>query len=363
MRSVEKRLVTGHFNQKLIEKLRSQKERRCEEDRCEEDRCEEDRYEICARRIQVCWRSHQNRKVFKLLVNIMRSAEDCLTPAVLRQFSPREANLLRDPSLQCKVRIRFSGPQFPPVIVFKIFHTGRRGSYLSGKKLFQPSNQATAHTCRMMGNRKFMDLIMEDEIHWQGRTVSQPADVSCIRDYIQYSSHLDELPARVGGRENSWRRLSLKLLIRGLTGNAKYGLLGEELLSPTVTRRPDRPIRLYGSNTPTVRSLVAPPPSAVSTPGHWASKRRSARARTLADRMRRLYTPPEEERAGADGGITSLRLNQTSDGQMINTHSADEKLLFIPDECLALSTGSDCEWEEEAELLCSWSNQLTLDWV
>lgn len=37
----------------------------------------------------------------------------------------------------------------------------------------------------MMGNRKFMDLMMEDEIHWQGRTISHPADVTCVRDYMQ----------------------------------------------------------------------------------------------------------------------------------------------------------------------------------
>ncbi|XP_017315724.1 uncharacterized protein CXorf58 homolog isoform X2 [Ictalurus punctatus] len=320
-------------------------------------RCDEDRCEICARRIQVCWRSHQNRKVFKLLMNTVRSAEECLTPAVLRQLSPREANLLRDPSLQCKVRIRFSGPQFPPVIVFKIFHTGRGGSYLSGKKLFQPSNQATADTCRMMGNRKFMDLMMEDEMHWQGRTISHPADVTCMRDYMQYSSHLDELPAHVGGRENAWRHLSLKVLSRdGGTGTTD-GPLREELSRATVMRRPDRPIR----------SPVAPPSSAVSTPGLWTPKRRLARARALADRMRRVYTLREEEKVkdGDHEENRTLRLDHMTDGQMNRPHAADDKFVFIPaaSECLAISDVSDCEWEEEAELLCSWSNQLTLDLI
>ncbi|KAB5522210.1 hypothetical protein PHYPO_G00157020 [Pangasianodon hypophthalmus] len=312
-------------------------------------RCDE---EICARRIQVCWRSHQHRKVFKLLMNTVRSAEECLTPAVLRQLSPREANLLRDSSLQCKVRFRFSGPQFPPVIVFKIFHTGRGGSYLSGKKLFQPSNQATADTCRMMGNRKFMDLMMEDELHWQGHTIARPADVTCIRDYMQYSSHLDELPAHVGGRENSWRRVSLKVLSRGGgTGATQDGLLREEPSGATVTRRPDRPIR----------SPAAPPSSAVSTPGPRTPNRRSARARTLADRKRRIYTLREDTREEN----STVTLDHMTNSRMNKRHTADEKLVFIPDasECLALSDVSDCEWEEEAELLCSWSNQLSLDLI
>lgn len=30
-----------------------------------------------------------------------------------------------------------------------------------------------------------MDLMMEDEMHWQGRTISHPADVTCMRDYMQ----------------------------------------------------------------------------------------------------------------------------------------------------------------------------------
>ncbi|KAF5891875.1 zinc finger Y-chromosomal 1-like protein, partial [Clarias magur] len=242
---------------------------------------EQDVCEVCARRIQVCWRSHRDRKVFKLLMSTARSAEECLTPAVVRQLSPQEANLLKDQSVQCKVRIRFSGPQFPPVIVFKIFHTGRGGRYLSGKNLFQPTNQATADSCRMMGNRKFMDLMQEDEVHWQGRVISRPADVTCIRDYMQYSSHLDELPAHAGGRENRWRRLNLQVLSRaGGTSTTAGGLLREELSGVTGMRRPDQP----------VRSPAAPPPSAASTLGPRTPKRRSPQARTLTDRMRRVYT-------------------------------------------------------------------------
>ncbi len=88
-----------------------------------------------------------------------------------------------------------------------------------------------------------MDLISMDEFH---RAAVEPQDVICMRDYMQvdektpfrlysqpnsvtqscccvarspfsptqYSSHLDELPACVGGRENGWRFLSLKVLSR-----------------------------------------------------------------------------------------------------------------------------------------------------
>lgn len=60
----------------------------------------------------------------------------------------------------------------------------------------------------------------------------------------QYSSHLDELPARVGGRENGWRRLSLKVLSRGGgTGTAGGGILREELSVATMIRKSEQPIR------------------------------------------------------------------------------------------------------------------------
>ncbi|KAF4113895.1 hypothetical protein G5714_006440 [Onychostoma macrolepis] len=45
-------------------------------------------------------------------MNTVRSAEQCLASAVLRQLSPREAELLKDPSLKCKIRFRFAGPRF-----------------------------------------------------------------------------------------------------------------------------------------------------------------------------------------------------------------------------------------------------------
>lgn len=42
--------------------------------------------------------------------------------------------------------------------------------------------QATADTCRMMGNRAFMDLISVNEIH---KSAVEPQDVICMRDYMQ----------------------------------------------------------------------------------------------------------------------------------------------------------------------------------
>ncbi|XP_016315159.1 uncharacterized protein CXorf58 homolog [Sinocyclocheilus anshuiensis] len=255
-------------------------------------------------------------------MNTVRSAEQCLASAVLRQLSPREAELLKDLSLKCKIRFRFAGPQFPPSLVFKIFHTGGGGHYLSGKKVFSPSNQATADTCRMMGNRAFMDLISMDEFH---RATIEPQDVICMRDYMQYSSHLDELPACVGGRENGWRFLSLKVLSRDvmLREGVKPGTRGR-----LKTVLPFRRL---------ARSHFAG--QQLSHRGSRVSTRQSACAQNTAARKRRLYGLSEAERFA---------------------EKVDIKIV-LPSVETEDYNSSESEWEEEAEKLCNWSKQLNID--
>uniref|UniRef100_A0A4W4H2S5 Uncharacterized protein n=1 Tax=Electrophorus electricus TaxID=8005 RepID=A0A4W4H2S5_ELEEL len=275
--------------------------------------------ENSARKIQAYWRSYQDRRLFRLLLNTVRSAEQCLTPAVLRQLSPREAHLLRDPSLPCKVRFRFSGSQFPPVIVFKIFHLGQGMHYLSGKKLFRPSNQATADTFQIMGKRKFVELMTKDEIQWRDQAISDPADITCMRDYMQYSSHLDELPIHLGGRGNTWRHLSLKALSR----NYIHAYSGISFIHSRYTRCVHLPqaAHIYEFHVRTMRRHIwhwvgctvflfcffkpALPPlprspaarlsSRVSSLAPQTCTRHSARVQHIR-RMRRLYTPGEHER-------------------------------------------------------------------
>lgn len=72
-----------------------------------------------------------------------------------------------------------------------------------------------------------------------------------------------------------------------------------------------------------------------------------------------------EVKDGDEEGKSTLRLDHMTDTQMNKRHTADEKFVLISDvsKYLVLSDVSDCEWEEEAELLCSWSNQLTLDLI
>ncbi|XP_042579178.1 putative uncharacterized protein CXorf58 homolog [Cyprinus carpio] len=300
----------------------------------------EESLENCARRIQAYWRCFRDRRLFRLMMNTVRSAEQCLASAVLRQLSPREAELLKDPSLKCKIRFRFAGPRFPPSLVFKIFHTGGGGHYLSGKKVFSPSNQATADTCRIMGNRAFMDLISMDEFH--GAAI-EPQDVICMRDYMQYSSHLDELPACVGGRENGWRFLSLKVLSRDV-------MLREGVKPGTTGRlKTVLPFRRLA------RSHFAG--QQLSHRGSRVSTRQSARAQNTAAQKRRLYGLSEAQRI-----LDEQKHVNTHDMKKQNetTEKLDIKIV-LPSVETEVYNSSESEWEEEAEKLCNWSKQLDID--
>lgn len=59
-----------------------------------------------------------------------------MSKEILKKISPQESNLLNDPIFKVRVKFRFSGPEYPPFIVFKIFsqtHDGRTAKYINGK--------------------------------------------------------------------------------------------------------------------------------------------------------------------------------------------------------------------------------------
>jgi hypothetical protein len=92
-----------------------------------------------------CWSGYKNRRIFIYLRHAVCRAEQSLTHQadphlvlfcfetqishsfslffnqVLRKISPQEASLLKDPTLNARLRFRFAGENYPPVIVYKIF--------------------------------------------------------------------------------------------------------------------------------------------------------------------------------------------------------------------------------------------------
>ncbi len=76
--------------------------------------------------------------------------EHSLTYEVLRKLSPLEAELLKDPAIRARIKFRFSGPEFPPFILFKIFTSTQSAGqgaggvcYLSGRKMIKPASEVT----------------------------------------------------------------------------------------------------------------------------------------------------------------------------------------------------------------------------
>ena len=94
-----------------------------------------------------------------------------------------------------------------------------------------------------MGNRKFYDQLIADLCQHEKDKITDETDVTTLKDYmqvsilarrsclvlterplkkgevlhgslsLQYLSHLDECPADIGGKSNTWRRLTLDGMI------------------------------------------------------------------------------------------------------------------------------------------------------
>ena len=83
------------------------------------------------------------------------------SPQVLRKINPLEANILRDPTLHARLRFRFGGESFPPIILYKIF-INASVLYVSGATHILPGSEAAQDACDRMGDRRYFDLVLGD---------------------------------------------------------------------------------------------------------------------------------------------------------------------------------------------------------
>ena len=81
--------------------------------------------------------------------------------------------------------------------------------YISGRRLIRPASDAAKDSRRQMGNRKFYDQMLVDACHHRQLGVTDEVDVTTMKEYMQYAANVDESPAYLGGKENTWRRLNL----------------------------------------------------------------------------------------------------------------------------------------------------------
>ncbi|XP_041483306.1 putative uncharacterized protein CXorf58 [Lytechinus variegatus] len=329
---------------------------------------------LAARSIERCWCSYRDKQMFKLLKHAVCAAEHSMTYEILRKVAPNEAHLLKDKSMKARVRFRFAGSEFPPVILFKIFtHTEGRGlKYFSGKKIIKPASDASVDACREMGHRKFYDQMIADTCQHERDKITDEIDVTTVKDYMQYISNLDEMPAYMGGRENLWRKLDLNVLPRttilyDIIDYLNRGSISDRLRPeiPLLTTRPLtqeeqlKHIKLISKlRTP----LLSPIPSGSVAPSRGPSpgvtSRRSRQARQRASKMRKMYMSP------------------TEDPDMVPQNTARTERLPGPDNDQSSPTprhldhhgnygdafdGEVEEWEDEADKLYTWTQNLSVD--
>ncbi|XP_072440448.1 uncharacterized protein CXorf58 homolog [Chiloscyllium punctatum] len=333
---------------------------------CESDIIDQN---FAARIIQRSWCSYRNKQLFCLLKHTICAAEHCLTTNILRKLQLSDAELLKDTSLSYKIRFRFAGEEFPPILVFKIFqHVGNcKNHYISGKRIIRPATEAAAASCKIMGHRKFYDLIIEDNLQYQRTKIADETDIVTMKDYMQYISSLDETPAYLGGKDNYWRMLTLTNLPRttimyDIMDYAQNKTLSQRLKDelPTLLSKPTteeiqlqhiRTISQTRSPTPSIS--IPPTRSSTSSKAARESQRRSYKARRKVSKMRKIY--------GLDKNKEEVLNNPThhsyaQDGSQIITSCDQDK------RSPAVHLTSDEEWEHEVDELYAWTQELSLDY-
>lgn len=310
----------------------------------------------CVRRIQKFWWRWRDKTMFLLLKHSVRAAEMSLSYDILRKVSPAEAELIKDPAIKARIRFRFAGSEFPPIVVFKIFLINK-SNMLSGKNCIKPASEASKDCLRRMGQRNFVNQMLRDAYHFDKKKVWDMNEVVSIKDYWKLQSDLDELPCNMGGRENHWRRLTLSEIPRY---TVFYDLLEylesshagvSEHLRENIPRLLTRPSTVAQEiEQANVVSLMKAPPHTPMSPSKMTSARASLlerektrnssrgskQARERAASMRQMYTRgATEDTLQTTGGRT---------GGKQNTFVSIEE-----------------NWEEEAEQLFKWSQELTFE--
>uniref|UniRef100_A0A8C2UP05 Chromosome X open reading frame 58 n=2 Tax=Chinchilla lanigera TaxID=34839 RepID=A0A8C2UP05_CHILA len=325
--------------------------------------------DISARKIQRAWFVHLDKMIFQLLKHTICAAEYCVTHEILKNVCPLEAELVKDPSMKCKVRFRFSGETFPPFIVFKIFlHTEGHGyKYFSGKNLLKPSSKGVIDACKMMGRKKFYEQIMEDERLSQKFRITDHVDIVTTQDYMQYSSLLDEIPASSGGRNNLWRRLNLKsiprtMMMYDIVKYAESGVMSARLQKEVkyLLQRPrteeirQRQLQIVSEvRCPSFASLqpLYRPYQQQSKVRHLG--RRSKQAQMKVEKMRKAYMTPEKKDASEVTQPQTAAAPKRIQETIVFSSPSFDIVKFKE-----LIPGSELEEEEEEKEIFAWYQQL-----
>ncbi|XP_048349373.1 uncharacterized protein CXorf58 homolog isoform X3 [Sphaerodactylus townsendi] len=263
--------------------------------------------------------------------------------------------------IQGKKKKRFAGSNFPPFIVFKIFciSGGQSSKYISGKTIIKPSSEAAVDACRLMGYRKYYKQILQDELQIKRYEVTDEIDIATVKDYMQYSSYLDETPAYFGGRHNYWRKLSLEnfprtMVMYDIMEYAQSGKMSAKLKCelPFLLLRPENE-ETYQAQLMAVCQIrcVIPQPTRVRPLGldrllaPRSSERRSYQARQKIAKMRKAY---------------KIHKEKTEQKMDISTPLTGHREAKIPlqESTVNQTLFAEEEWEKEAAKLFAWCKSL-----
>jgi hypothetical protein len=227
--------------------------------------------------VHLCFPTHSNH----LVVHALCCAQSITLPddhsptcpwlsslhQVLRKINPLEASILRDPTLHARLRFRFGGDSFPPIILYKIFinasvqvrafppssypptcpfrhrpsaplarfdpppshpsqtlistsppklntphppgsQTLPSEQYVSGATQILPGSEAAYDACGEMGERKYFDIVLGDIERQTPIADQRLLDMAFgMQDRLKEHGNFDSHPVFMGGKGNSWRVL------------------------------------------------------------------------------------------------------------------------------------------------------------
>lgn len=310
--------------------------------------------------IEKAWISYRDKQMFRLLKHAICAAENSISNEILRKVAPKEAEFLSDKCSQIRVRFRFGGGEFPPMIFFKIFlHSDGKGiKYLSGKRIIKPASGAAEDSLRLMGNRNFYEQMLQDAMFQKRYKITDEVDVTTLKDYMQYLTNIDETPAKMGGKENYWRKLTLDVLPRHTVFYDIVDFLYTHRMTPRLRQEVPllmtRPITqdIQISHIRVVSEMRSPdvpmptPKSKMSGVTSQVSGRRSKQARIRAMKMRKMYGLDREDTLDSRG----------------QTAFSEEPEDYFDKYGITGEEGEDGDaWEHEARKLYEWTQELSFN--
>eukprot|EP00111_Clytia_hemisphaerica_P024133 TCONS_00071145-protein len=315
--------------------------------------------QYAVKKIENCWCCYRDRQMFRLLKQAISTADHSFTAEVMRKISPNEAELLKDPVFKTKIRFRFSGEEFPPRIVFKVFikTDGFGVKYLCGKKVIKPASQAASDSCSMMGNRKFLDQILKDLCLEEQKGVQNETELSSMKDYMKYISTLDETMADNGGRANTWRTLTLDVIPRHHIISDVLVYLQHGTKSENLTEFWREHLRTTSPCVPLTQTQQVEYIKLLENRRNQEPGRRSKKARERVAKMKKMYqqndtelSPPTLPPFSPPANHHDDHFNNTNDDVIVPSSFIRNEEIDFENEL----------WEEEGNMLFEWTKNLSL---